>query len=232
MARGTGLGFVGRIRARFRSYPRLFIAAAVGVLFGLMLPEAPGPLIRAVAAWDVTVTLHVLLVWWMMLRETEARIRRRAALQDESGWTILAVSAGAAFFSLLAIIGLLSGFKSLSAAAQPLHLALALWTIFGSWFFLHTLFTLHYAHEYYGAPLDTAAEQTVRGGLQFQGPGEIHNYLDFAYYSFTIGMTAQTSDTGATTPRMRILTLAHAILTFFFNTVILALSINIAASLL
>jgi uncharacterized membrane protein len=115
----------------------------------------------------------------------------------------------------------------LAPSLQPLYLALAIYTIIGSWFFLHLLFALHYAGEYY-AQDDEGKE---RQGLQFPEKDE-PGYVEFLYYSLTIGMTAQTSDTCCSSTNMRLLTMGHSVLTFFFNTVVVALSINIAASLL
>jgi len=215
--------------AYFKLHPRLFLAAALGTIIGLLLPESWGVLVRVVFGWDVAATLYNLLAWIMMLRGTEASIRYKASLQDESGWTLLGIAAASALVSLCAIIGLLGG-KDIPDPEKTLRLVLAIYTIITSWFFLHTLFTLHYAHEHYGA--GQGDQGKTRGGLQFPGTDPTPGYIDFAYYSFTIGMTAQTSDTAVTTTPMRGLTLAHGILTFFFNTVILALSINIAASLL
>jgi uncharacterized membrane protein len=215
--------------AYFKLHPRLFIAAGVGAVIGVVLPESWGSLVRVVFSWDAAATLYNVLAWIMMLRGTEATIRYKASLQDESGWTLLMISAAAALISLCAIVGLLGG-KDIPDPEKTLRLVLAIYTIINSWFFLHTLFTLHYAHEHYGAGQGDKGK--TRGGLQFPGTDPTPGYVDFAYYSFTIGMTAQTSDTAVTTTSMRGLTLAHGILTFFFNTVILALSINIAASLL
>ncbi len=193
-----------------RTHPRLFLAAAIGAVVGFLLPPGWGTLLRIVAAWDILATLYLILAWQMMFRATTSSIRRQAALQDEAGWTILAVSAVAAAVSLCAIVGLLSG-KDLPAVEQSIHLGLAIFTILCSWFFLHTLFAVHYAHEHYGAAPGMGPEDghTDRGGLQFPGGDPTPTYIDFTYYSFTIGMTAQTSDTAVTTAAMRGLTLAH-----------------------
>ena len=212
-------------------HPRLFAAAVIGILLALLLPEAWGPLLRMIVGWDVASTLYLVFATVMMARATSDGMRRRAALQDESGFTLLVLTAAAAAFSLCASTGLLSGFKDLPDAQKPVVLALVIFTIITSWFFLQLLFTLHYAHEFYG-PAEEGEDTVERGGLQFPGAPEAPAYIDFAYYSFTIGMTAQTSDTAVVSSTMRALTLAHGVLTFFFNTVILALSINIAASLL
>jgi uncharacterized membrane protein len=224
-------------RRHLRAHPRLSVAAGLGIAFGLLSPESWGTLARGLLAWDFAASIHLVLCWTMMLRDAGQRIRRRARLHDESRWVILLISAASSAVSLIAIVGLLAGFKDLADGAKPAHLALAIYTIICSWFFLHTIFTVHYAHEYYGSPgaggaADGGAVPAMRRGLQFPGEAAAPGYIDFAYYAFTIGLTAQTSDTAVTTTAMRGLSLGHAVLTFFFNTVILAFSVNIAASLL
>jgi uncharacterized membrane protein len=204
-----------------RLHPRLFIALGIGVVVLLLLPAGWGWLARIIVAWNLACTLYLGLAFHLMSRQTTDEMRSCAELQDENGWTLLGVSSAAA------------AVKDLPEHDQLLLLGVVIYTIVVSWFFLHTLFTLHYAHEYYG-PTDPDDQLGLkeRGGLLFPGDAAAPTYIDFAYYSFTIGMTAQTSDTACTSAAMRGLTLAQAILTFFFNTVILALSINIAASLL
>ena len=217
-----------------RTHPRLFVAAGLGLVGGLFLPADWPQSLRMIVGWDLAAGLYLALAWIMILRADTGHIRAYARLDDESRWVILLMCAGAATTSLGAIVSLLADYKDLAADERAPHLALAVFTILVSWFFLHTVFTVHYAHEFYGAaPGGTSAdEKKLRGGFAFPGDAKAWGYLDFAYYSFTIGMTAQTSDIAVTTTAMRRLTLAHAVLTFFFNTVILAFSVNIAASLL
>jgi len=217
-----------------RTHPRLFVAVGLGFVAGLLLPPAWPRSLRMIVGWDVAAGLYLVLAWIMILRADIKHIRARARIDDESRWVMLIMCAGAATTSLGAIVSLLADYKDLAPGVQAAHLALAVCTILVSWFFLHTVFTLHYAHEFYGAAPGAAStdEKKQRGGFDFPGDARAWGYLDFAYYSFTIGMTAQTSDIAVTTSHMRRLTLAHAVLTFFFNTVILAFSVNIAASLL
>lgn len=218
-----------------RTHPRLFVALGLGLVAGLFLPADWPRSLRMIVGWDVTAGLYLALAWIMILRTDSGHIRTRARMDDDGRWVILILCAGAATISLGAILSLLGDYKDLAADAKPYHLTLAVVTILISWFFLHTVFTLHYAHEFYGAaPGDNmpAEQRKARGGFGFPGEAKAWGYMDFAYYAFTIGMTAQTSDIAVTTTAMRRLTLGHAILTFFFNTVILAFSVNIAASLL
>ncbi|MDB5363213.1 MAG: conserved rane protein of unknown function [Rhodospirillales bacterium] len=217
-----------------RTHPRLFVAIGLGLVAGLFLPGDWPRSLRMIVGWDVAAGLYLALAWIMILRTDSGHIQTRARMDDDGRWVILIMCAGASTISLGAILSLLGDYKDLAADAKPYHLALAVVTILISWFFLHTAFTLHYAHEFYGATPggNLPADKKARGGFGFPGEAKAWSYMDFAYYAFTIGMTAQTSDIAVTTTEMRRLTLGHAILTFFFNTVILAFSVNIAASLL
>ena len=154
----------------------------------------------------------------MMLRGA-AHIRRRAVLQDDGRFLILLVTALGAFASLAAIIFELGASKSSATA-----LAFAIVTIALSWAVVHTTFALHYAHDFYRGKKP--------GGLQFpSGDEQVDaDYWDFVYFSFVIGMTAQVSDVGITDKIIRRTATVHGIISFVFNTALLALMVNIAAS--
>jgi len=151
-----------------------------------------------------------------------ARIRRRAAMLDEDRVVFLVLTAAAALASLAAIVAEL-GVKE--TGREPAHLALAAITIALSWTFTHTIFALHYAHEYY------IENRYQDGGLAFPGK-EQPDYWDFVYFSLVIGMTSQVSDVAVTAKPIRRLVAAHGVLSFFFNVTLLALTVNIAASVL
>lgn len=185
---------------------------------------------RVVAGWD-GFCLVVLLLTWVTIATADAEHLRRVATSEDPGrtWTFLAVllAAGA---SLFAVALLLSGIKALPPREQAEQVSVSVVAVLGSWLLLHTLFTLRYAHVYFSEDLTTAPPDKL-GGLQFPGDPPT-GYWDFAYFAFTIGMTAQTSDTGVTTLRMRQLTLAHGLLSFAFNTAIVALGVNVISSIL
>src|SRR4029453_8050715 len=143
-------------------------------------------------------------------------IRRRAAVEDEGQWAILVLTVVAALASLAAIFAELG-----SAGRRPGQVAPAAVTILLSWAFIHTIFALHYAHEFY--------DETDGGGLIFPGK-DAPDYWDFIYFSFVIGMTSQVSDVGITSKRIRRTAAAHGIVSFIFNAALLALTVNIAAS--
>jgi uncharacterized membrane protein len=157
----------------------------------------------------------------MMWRSDLAQIHRRAALYDEGAAVLLALTVGAALASLAAIFAELS--VSHGSDRSPAQLILATATIALSWAFIHTIFALHYAHECYGERPSAAS------GLTFPG-GEEPDYWDFVYFSLVIGMTSQVSDVAVTSKRVRRTVTAHGAVSFLFNTALLALSVNIAAS--
>jgi uncharacterized membrane protein len=198
--------------------PRMFISILTAVAAFFVLPGTLRLVTRALTAWDIFVALYLVLIYAMMLRSGLAHIRRNAALQDDGRFLIVLVTAFGAFASIAAIVYELAGTQH----ATP-QLALATVTIALSWAAVHSAFALHYAHEYYrGKP----------GGLQFPS-GETHDhadYWDFVYFSFVIGMTAQVSDVGITDKTIRRTATVHGIISFFFNTALLALMVNIAAS--
>ena len=201
-----------------RSRPRLFTSLLVGVVVAALLAlAARGTLpTRLLVSWDATVMLYLVLVVHMMTIADIEVIRRRAAVEDEGQWSILGLTVVAALASLAAIFAELG-----SAGRRPVQVALAAATILLSWAFIHTIFALHYAHEFY--------DETAGGGLAFPGK-DAPDYWDFIYFSFVIGMTSQVSDVGITSKRIRRTAAAHGIVSFIFNAALLALTVNIAAS--
>ena len=199
--------------------PRTFFAIAIGILAYALLPASLRQVTRALLGWDVFTAVYLLLVFTMVVRSGLTHIKRNAALQDDGRFVILLVAALGAFASLAAIVSEL-GASHHSAPA----LTLATVTIALSWAAVHTIFALHYAHEYYRG--------AKPGGLQFPS-GDSHenaDYWDFVYFSFVIGMTAQVSDVGITDKIIRRTATAHGIVSFIYNTALVALMVNIAAS--
>ena len=220
-----------RILRHFRVHPRLVGSIALAVAVAAVSPRTMALSTRVILALDAGGISFLVLVWSMMFHATPHRMRLRARLQDEAKVTILSFTAGATIFSMAAICLELRGVKDLAPAATVWHIALAAGSIVCSWLVAHTMFALHYAHAFYGDGDGDPNTVDHAGGLDF--PGSEHpDYGDFLYFAFVIAMTAQTSDVQITKPEMRRLTLAHSVLSFFFNTVILALSVNIAAGLL
>jgi uncharacterized membrane protein len=199
--------------------PRTFIAIAIGIVAFFLLPSSLRLVTRLLIGWDILVAMYLLLVYTMVLRSGHAHIRRNAVLQDDGRFVILLVTALGAFASIAAIV-----FELGEAHRSVGELTLSTVTIALSWAAVHTQFALHYAHEYY--------RSAKPGGLQFPS-GDQHedaDYWDFVYFSFVIGMTAQVSDVGITDRTIRRTATAHGIVSFVFNTALLALMVNIAAS--
>ena len=205
-----------------RARPRLFISAAVGAVVIALCPRDWSVPTRLLVGWDVGVVLYLGLALRMMAVAQIRHITERARLQDEGQYTILTLTAAAALASLGAIVVLLG--TTGAADRKPGHLALAIVTILLSWFFTHTMFALHYAHEFYDE------DGGKGGGLNFPGELQEPDYWDFVYFSFVIGMTSQVSDVSITCRPIRHTVSAHGIISFVFNAALLALTVNIAAS--
>lgn len=185
---------------------------------------------RIIIAWNSGAISLLTLAWLMMATATTQQIRRRARRQDDGRLAISILLVIAACISLLAIVFMLSNSKNLPATIVTLHVTLAAMTIICSWLLIHTVFALHYAHYYYQDDSNTPDEDLV-GGLDFPDEKE-PDYWDFLYFSLVIGMTFQVSDVQISSRSIRHQALVHSVLSFFFNTVILALSINIVAGLI
>lgn len=169
--------------------------------------------------------LTILGFVWFIIGWTNAQ--QMAQREDNSRAVIFSFTIGAALLSLFAVIVLLGSIKGLSSAESARHVVLSALTVGSAWTLIHSIFTLHYAHLYFY----DADDRRQEGGLTFPGTAS-PNYLDFAYFSFVVGMTCQVSDVSVTSSRVRRITLLHGVLSFAFNTIIIAFSINAIASLL
>jgi uncharacterized membrane protein len=207
-----------------RARPRLYVAIAIGLVTALLLPEPAALTRRAVIGWDVGILCFLAMMFVLAARATPHSMHRRAAIEDPARWLFLGLMAGAAWFSMFALLGLLHDGRDASGhVSLPLAL-LAGATIFLSWIFAHVTFAVHYVHDYYA---DLAAARPK--GLLFPGHPSDPDYWDFLYFSFVVGMTCQVSDVQVATRFWRRLVLAHGIVSFLFNTVVLALCINLLA---
>lgn len=222
--------------------PRLLGALLAGLIVYLLLPGAMALPVRFIIAWDFGIVLFLVLILVMMTRSDAQKLRFRAQLEDERAWAILALMVGAALASMLAIGFVLHQAKDMHGWIATLYVSLAGLTILLSWLMAHTMFALHFAHAYYGdrrgigsgdkaRPSAKIGTEGVAGGLAFPGE-DSPDYWDFLYFSLVIGMTCQVSDVQVTSRRMRRLALAHGLIAFLFNTVVLALCINLLAGLL
>jgi len=210
-----------------RARPRLVGSMALGLACALLLPASLTPHLatRAIVGWNVAALLYLALALKMMLGSSHAHMRARALQQDEGSALVLLLVITAALMSLGAIVAELSVVKSLQGPLRYAHVALAVLTIASSWAFTQTMFALHYAHDYYAS-----ATRGEHGGLDFPG-GQTPDYSDFLYFACIIGTSAQTADVALSSRRMRRTGTVHCVLAFFFNTTLLALTINIASGL-
>lgn len=206
---------------RYRLRTLLSLVAMV-MAWVLLEPLLPG-VARLLAAWNVGAVLWLGLAVVMMARSDVSRMRTRAAQQDDGAALILAVSCAASSACLAAIVLLLGGAPEAAGLPEAARLGLAGITIVSAWLFMHMTFTLHYAHAFY----EPHGRQ-----LRFPDKDVEPDYFDFAYFALTIGVACQTADVAICGRRMRRLVTAQSVLAFFFNTAVLALGVNVAASLM
>ena len=206
---------------------RVLFCAAVAAIVVAVLPETMRLSIRLACGWVVGVALYLGATLLIIVGAPPERVRQRARLVDPRRSVILAIIVAAAAASLIALGFTLQREAHEGAAALAARLTLAGLTVVASWTVTHTVFALHYAHHYYGDGPAPGADDD-RGGLAFPGDA-LPDYWDFLYFSFVVGMTCQVSDVQVTSRAMRRMTLVHGVLSFFFNTVILALSVNLLA---
>jgi uncharacterized membrane protein len=205
---------------------RSIIAAIVGVATYFLLHSFAAAPTCIIAAWDSFAVTLLILIWTVIFTSGIDDIRHRARNEDLSRLLIFIFTIGAACAGIFAVIFLLSAAKK--ASYLGLHVTLSILAVLASWTLVHTMFAMRYAHSYYG---EGDSPDAHVGGLEFPSD-DSPDYLDFAYFSFVIGMTCQVSDVQITSKSLRSLALVHGILCFCFNTVILALTINTLSGLL
>ncbi|EYS29686.1 hypothetical protein K044_2924 [Acinetobacter baumannii 45052_5] len=222
------VGLFQHLGRSVQNRPHFFIALIFGVVVASLLAWLTSWKWSTIllASWNGSISLYLLHVWKLMRSADHSQMQQQAKKQDESKWVIMLIVLLAITMSLVAILVQLSQLPS-GHYEKLGHVALALLTIISAWLFMHTVFALHYAHDFYMA----LSRNEENGGLDF--PGTEHpTYHDFLYFSYIIGTSAQTADVSITNKHMRLLNLFHAVLSFGFNTTILAICINVAAGFL
>lgn len=204
-----------------------FIAALVTFLLTLGHLDIA---VQSIAVWNAFAWTVIILAWVRIVFADARTSVQGARIQDTTRSAIFLFVILAAVTSLFAVAILIGGAKGLGPRVLTEHLVLAGTTVLSSWFLIHTVFAMHYAHAYY-RDRDNDPNTIEGAGLEFPNQKE-PDFLDFAYFSFVIGMTCQVSDVQVSSQGIRRLALVHGLLSFLFNTVILALSINLASSLL
>lgn len=230
MAETDGKPLLMRLMGPFGPRPRLAISILVGVAAGFATLAIPGmkDSTRLIVGWDALSLAFLGSMFVTMMDHTPTDIRTRAALDDEGRGFILALvllAAAASVWAVAAELGIAKEAKGLMKAAR---IALAFGTVVGSWLMVQLIFALHYAHEFYGVDEDDGARDA--GGLEFPGDKE-PDYWDFLHFSIVIGAACATADVNFTSKGLRQLGTVHSLVAFAFNTVIVALTINLTAGL-
>jgi uncharacterized membrane protein len=202
-----------------RAHMRLLVSVAIGVITAMVIPTSP--LTRVLLGWDIGVALYLVAAAATMAQCASVdQMKQNAAAQDEGAYAILLLTVAASIASVGAIFAQLA---VIERSAYGIYGTLAVCTVVLSWVFIHTIFALHYAHDYYGG--------RHTGGLRFPEDDK-PDYWDFVYFAFVIGMTFQVSDVGVTQKPIRRMVVAHGVLSFFFTSAFIAMTVNIAAGVI
>ena len=218
-----------RALRRAGSWPvggRFGAALALGAIgFGMAPMELPVAG-RAVVAWDAFALASLAMIWCVLVTADAGHTRAVAARESPGRVVAFVFVPVAVACSLSAVLLLLSTgmMPTLPPLMRALHVALAIAGVVSAWLLLHTVFTLRYAHLYYA--------DGTGSGLDFPPGSAPPNYLDFAYFGFGIGMTAQTSDVSISGAVLRHTVLLHGLISFVFNTAVVAVSISGLVSVL
>lgn len=231
MCRGGGRRLNARPKAF--SYQKVRLLGLIGAFVAGFLVFVFGPAwlhgtVRYVAAYDALAIVLLAFDWGFALRNDAAHTEHRASQEDPGRNLVMLLLLLSVAAGLSAAIVILGKGAAVPAADHNLALALGILAVMLGWFLIHSTFIFRYAHLYY---YDSDKDGTAQRGLSFPGTTDPDDY-DFAYYSFVVGMTFQVSDVSITDSGIRSLTLFHALLSFGYNTAILALGVNLASSIL
>jgi uncharacterized membrane protein len=211
---------------RLTSLPRLLICLGIAIVVYLLIQiKHLDILTHAMIGWDTFSLCMIVMSWITFSITTSHQIRELAKAQDSSRIIIFIIALISTFASFLAVLLLIVAKKEFNTA-ETFHLIIAIAGMVLSWILIHTIFTLRYAHIFYGD--DEEEPETHAAGLEFPGDKK-PDYLDFAYFSFVLGMTFQVSDVQVTSKQFRRLVMLHGILSFGYNTIMIALTINLIA---
>ncbi|WP_295712340.1 DUF1345 domain-containing protein [Mucilaginibacter sp.] len=216
---------------RIDAHHRLLVSLCLGagtLFFSWGRFSAPA---LVLVTWIGFALMIILMDWVIILSSHPMEIRRIAKIEDSSRTLIFLFVIIASLISMLAIFFLLKSSKQLSPAVVTGHVLLGMASVIVSWVLVHTIFTLRYAHMFYATDPDDDNKKKPLGGLEFPGDEKEPDYLDFVYFSFVIGMTFQVSDVEISSRKIRRLAWIHGMISFAFNTAIVALSINVISGL-
>lgn len=216
---------------KIQAHGRLLIGLVVALIIFLLSQRTP-PTIQFILVWSSFSFTILLMLWTIILTTTAAEVRVIASKQDSSRTIISIFVLCASVVSLFAVVFLMRTLPNPKQAGYPYHVGFAIISVILSWVMIHTIFAIRYTHMYYKLLFEERMSQKEhKGGLIFPSD-EAPDYFDFAYFSFVIGMTWQVSDIQISSRRIRRVVLFHALLSFLYNTVILALTINIISGLI
>lgn len=213
------------------AHGRLWIGLSAALIVFFLSHRTP-PAIQFILVWSSFCFTILSLLWAIILTTSASEVRVIAGKQDSSRTIIFIFVLFASFVSLFAVILLMRILPDSRQSGYPYHVGFAILSVILSWLMIHTIFAIRYTHLYYNLMYENRMSQKEhKGGLIFPDD-DPPDYFDFAYFSFVIGMTWQVSDVQITSKRIRRIVLIHALLSFVFNTVILALTINIISNLI
>lgn len=216
---------------RLDAHHKFFISLGIALLvFALSYGKASFS-IQFILTWIGYAATDLLLSWFTIFMIHPLEMKKVTKTQDSNRTFIFLFVLTAAVISLFVVVLLLKTTQHLSPDELSLHILLSVSAVLLSWALVHTLFVFRYAHLYYESALKQKTPSKYAEGLDFPGEKE-PDYVDFTYFSFIIGMTFQVSDVEISSKRIRRLALAHSLVSFAFNTVIVALSINIISGLI
>ncbi|MCX8282407.1 DUF1345 domain-containing protein [Phyllobacterium sp. 0TCS1.6C] len=201
-----------------------FFIGAIGGIAGFVVALWLAPRLSYLVAANLFFVLYLVLTSIRLPALTAEYLRRNAARSDVPVWLIFAVTLGAVIVAVGSLFALINS----AQRPHPVDLALALASVPLGWLTIHMMAAIHYAHLYWQPGAGHGSPHA--GGLGFPG-GTEPGGIEFLYFSFVIGMTGQTSDTAITTTDMRKVNLVHSVVSFFFNTVLVAAAVNVAVSL-
>jgi uncharacterized membrane protein len=219
---------MGSIWRAIRVRSRLFGGLAVMILAWPLLPAVLGATTRGILAWDIGVLVVLLASAQLFVTELPEDMPAAAEAQQEGEWTIFGLTLAVVIVSFVAVSDEFASIKGAPSGQKGWVIALVAVTLLLSWLVTHVTFAFRYAHEYYAR--DEGGPE-ADGGLEF--PGEkAPDYLDFVYFALVLGMTFQVSDVQITSRKLRRVATLHGLLSFLFNTVIVAFTVNIAAGMM
>lgn len=205
---------------------RIFGAILLGLVAWAVMPADFDSWTRPILAWNIgAIGLLAMVAWHFATQGSDADIARTALRQEEGEWTMFTVTLAAVGFCFLALGTELTNTDRLTSLHRNAHIAIVCMTLFVSWLTTHVVFAIRYAHEFY---TPTPGHAILDGGLIFPGD-ELPDYWDFLYFSLVLGMTFQVSDVQITSRKLRRLATVHGLIGFLFNTVIVALTVNLIA---